>query len=71
MTINDFKDKNLQNGDGVLLRYKNGDHLQGNYRGDIDLSEMTFSFYNLSTKKIQTIKIPELEGFDLTSRASS
>jgi|GEM_PF-5270592 len=71
MTINDFKDKNLQKGDGLLLRFKNGVNLQGNYRGAFNLSEMTFSFYNTSTEKIQTIKIPELEGFDWTSRASS
>ena len=71
MTINEFKEKNLQKGDGLLLKYKNGTCLQGNYRGEFDLSEMTFSFYNTTTEEIQTIKIPELEGFDWTKPASS
>ena len=71
MTLNDFKDKNVQKGDGLMLRFLNDQKLNGNYRGDLDSTEMTFSFYNTSTEKIQTIKIAELEGFDWSSRASS
>ena len=71
MEISSFLNMNLQKGDGLLLKYYTGEVLQGNYRGDYDPNEISFSFFNQSTGEIQTVAIQRLLNLDVTSRASS
>lgn len=66
MTIYEFQQRNLQNGDGVFGKYKDDRPYEGTYRGELDLSKSTFSLYNTFKDKIETIKIEELASLDRT-----
>jgi hypothetical protein len=63
MTIYEFQQRNLQNGDRVFGKSKDRPY-QGTYRGELDLSNGTFSLYNISRDKIETFKIEELQSLD-------
>lgn len=64
MIIYEFQQRKLQNGDGIFGKYKTGGFYEGNYRGELDLTKGTFSLFNISKDKIQTIRIEELESLD-------
>ena len=64
MIIYKFQQCKLQNGDGIFGKYKTGGFYQGNYRGELDLTKGTFSLFNFSKDKTETIRIEELESLD-------
>jgi hypothetical protein len=71
MKIIDFLNLKLQKGEGLSLRYDTGETFAGNYRGEFDQTQMTFSFYNISKEVIQIIEIQRIQNLDFTSLRSS
>lgn len=66
MTIYNFQQYKLQKGNTIMGKYNTGGSYAGSYRGELDLSKGTFSLFNISKDKIETIKIEELATLDRT-----
>ena len=71
MDISNFLNMNLQKGDGLSLKFENGEIIKGYYMDEFNQHEMSFSFFNPSIEEVQTIKIQQLQNLDVISKKAS